>query len=76
MPCRILTPTQLVDDLAFGGGEMASENISWQEVEDSEGLTYILPIMLALVIGIAIGGYVLINRAEEGELVDDYQKIP
>ena len=55
---------------------MASENISWQEVEDSEGLTYILPIMLALVIGIAIGGYVLINRAEEGELVDDYQKIP
>jgi len=76
LTCRILTPTQLVDDLAFGGGEMASENISWQEVEDDEGLTYILPIMLALVIGIAIGGYVLINRAEEGELVDDYQRIP
>ena len=76
LTCRILTPTQLVDDLAFGGGEMASENISWQEVEDDEGLSYILPIMLALVIGVAIGGYVLINRAEEGELVDDYQRIP
>jgi hypothetical protein len=62
LTCRILTPTQLVDDLAFGGGEMASGAITWGEAEEGEGLPYIPPIMLALVIGIAIAGYVAVNR--------------
>jgi len=73
LTCRVLTPTQLVDDLAFGGGEMDSGAITWEEAEEEEGLTYILPIMLALVVGIAIAGYVAINRMNE---VDEEGRSP
>ena len=73
LTCRVLTPTQLVDDLAFGGGEMVSSAITWGEAEEEEGLHYIIPIMLALVIGIAIAGYVAVNRMNE---IDEVGRSP
>ena len=65
LTCRILTPTQLVDDLSFGGGEITSGAITWKEAGEEERLPYILPIMLALVVGIAIAGFVVVNRMNE-----------
>ena len=65
LTCRVLTPTQLVDDLSFGGGEITSGAITWEEAGEEEGLPYILPIMLALVVGIAIAGFVAVNRMNE-----------
>ncbi len=65
LTCRALTPTQLVDDLAYGGGEMSSGAITWGEAEEEEDLPHTLPIMLALVVGIAIAGYVAVNRMNE-----------
>ena len=65
LTCRVLTPTQLVDDLAFGGGEITSGAITWKEAGEEERLPYTLPIMLALVVGIAIAGFVAVNRMNE-----------
>ncbi|MEC7700851.1 MAG: hypothetical protein VX652_03535 [Candidatus Thermoplasmatota archaeon] len=65
LTCRVLTPTQLVDDLSFGGGEITSGAITWKEAGEEERLPYILPIMLALVVGIAIAGFVVVNRMNE-----------
>jgi hypothetical protein len=65
LTCRVLTPTQLVDDLSFGGGEITSGAITWEKAGEEEGLPYILPIMLALVVGIAIAGFVAVNRMSE-----------
>ena len=65
LTCRVLTPTQLVDDLSFGGGEITSGAITWKEAGEEERLPYILPIMLALVVGIAFAGFVVVNRMNE-----------
>ena len=65
LTCRVLTPTQLVDDLSFGGGEITSGAITWKEAGEEGRLPYILPIMLALVVGIAIAGFVVVNRMNE-----------
>ena len=77
LTCRILTPTQLVNDLAFGGGELTSEGISWSEAEDEEGSPLFIPLLLALVIGVVIAGYALVtNLDREYEDEDDYQRTP
>ena len=65
--CEILTPTQLVDDSAFGGGTMTTGSVIWSEPADEEGLD-ILPILVALTIGIGIVMIWAYRRAKESGL--------
>ena len=51
LTCEILTPTQLVDENAFGGGTASSEQITWVNAEDEEDGS-ILPVAVAFVIAI------------------------
>ena len=67
--CRVLTPTQLVDDLAFGGGEMMSHEVNWIEEGDESGLPYFIPGMIALFLGIAFSGYMLVANSQ----VEDFE---
>jgi len=58
LSCEILTPTQLVDDAAFGGGESSSSVINWSlEEEGGDGLQLLLPAMIAMITGAALIGY-------------------
>ena len=34
LDCRVLTPTQLIEDDAFGGGEITSSMVVWEEEGD------------------------------------------
>ena len=66
--CRILTPTQLVDEFAFGGGQMNSQSVNWTIADDDQDTT-VIPALIALVIAAAVGGYFLLsiyNEREEG----------
>ena len=73
--CRILTPTQLVDELSFGGGQMPSQSVNWI-VADNEDDSTLLPALIALLIAAAIGGYLLFSiYNEREEPADDYRKI-
>ena len=64
LDCEILTPTQLVDDSAFGGGTMMTESVIWNEPVEEEGLD-ILPILVALTIGIGIAAVWAYRRAKD-----------
>ena len=64
--CRILTPTQLVDEFSFGGGQISSQNVDWIVVEDDEGSS-LLPALIALVIAASVGGFFLFSIYNEGE---------
>ena len=65
--CRILTPTQLVDEFAFGGGQMDSQSVNWT-MADEEGSNTLVPALIALTIAASAGGYFLFsiyNQREE-----------
>ncbi len=65
--CRILTPTQLVDEFAFGGGQRDSQNsVNWAIVDDDEGFTMI-PALIVLAISASVGGYFLLSIYNERE---------
>ncbi len=64
--CRILTPTQLVDEFAFGGGQMNSQSVNWTIVDDDQDTT-VIPALIALVIAAAVGGYFLLSIYNERE---------
>ena len=66
--CRILTPTQLVDEFAFGGGEMKSQSINWTMADDDEDTT-IIPALIALAIAASVGGYFLLSIYNEREIL-------
>ena len=69
--CRILTPTQLVEELAFGGGQISSNLVNWSVVDDEEGGT-IMPAVIALVISACAGGYFLFSIYNgRDEIIDD-----
>ena len=51
LTCEILTPTQLVDEDAFGGGTASSEQITWVDAEDDEDGS-ILPVVVAFAIAV------------------------
>lgn len=67
LKCVILTPMQIVDEYAFGGGNITSETVNWQINEEEEGLSYIMPIIIVIILGIIATGYILINRANIDE---------
>ena len=75
--CRILTPTQLVDELAFGGGQTTSQSVNWTMVDEEDGFT-IIPALIALVIAASAGGYFLfsIYNEREEDPDEEYQRIP
>ncbi|MDG1541028.1 MAG: hypothetical protein P8Q46_05725 [Candidatus Thalassarchaeaceae archaeon] len=75
--CRILTPTQLVDELAFGGGQTTSQSVNWTMVDDEDGFT-IIPALIALAIAASAGGYFLfsIYNEREEDPDEEYQRIP
>ena len=54
---------QIVDEYAFGGGNITSETVNWQINEEAGGLSYIMPIIIVIIIGIIGIGYILVNRA-------------
>ncbi|HIG33404.1 MAG TPA: hypothetical protein EYQ11_00785 [Candidatus Poseidoniales archaeon] len=64
--CRILTPTQLVDELSFGGGQMSSQSVNWTVVNDEDD-SALLPALIALAIATAVGGYLLFSIYNERE---------
>lgn len=59
--CRILTPTQLVDEFAFGGGQMDSQNIVNWVIADVDDESTIIPALIALVVATSAGGYLLLS---------------
>jgi len=66
--CRILTPTQLVDEFAFGGGQRDSHNIVNWVIADVDDESTIIPALIALAIATSAGGYLLLliyNGREE-----------
>lgn len=63
LKCVILTPTQIVEEDSFGGGNMTSETINWKVNEDEVGFSYVIPILIVISLGIIIIGYILVNRA-------------
>jgi len=65
LQCRVLTPTQLIEDDAFGGGEFSSSMIVWEESGEDSGLSFIMPAVMAMIIGIVIIGRQLVNQARE-----------
>ena len=66
LSCRILTPTQLVDEFAFGGGQMSSQNVNWVAAEDDGGNSP-LPALIALAIAASVGGFFLFSIYNERE---------
>ena len=65
LSCRILTPTQLVDDSSFGGGVMTSGIVTWSDASEDEGSRLVVPIMIALLIGTGIAGYAFVANSRE-----------
>ena len=69
LTCEILTPTQLVDENAFGGGTASSEQITWVDAEDDQEGS-ILPVAVAFVIAILGMGaffFKMIKSSEDDE---------
>ena len=64
LDCRVLTPTQLIEDDAFGGGQITSSMIVWEEEGNEVGLAYIMPAVVAMIVGIIIYGRQLIKEAK------------
>ena len=78
LSCRILTPTQLVEELSFGGGQFSSSSIEWTEAEE-EGVSTMMPALIALIVAAGIGGYFLLSiytNTEEEVEDEDYQRTP
>ena len=78
LSCRILTPTQLVEELSFGGGQLSSSSIEWTEAEE-DGSSTMVPALIALIVAAGIGGYFLLSiytKTEEGLEEESYQRTP
>ena len=69
--CKILTPTQLVNEDSFGGGSMTSSIINWESIVNEGGLSNIMPIIIALIFGIFFSGYIIVNNIKNKDLKDD-----
>ncbi len=67
LSCRILTPTQLVDETAFGGGNQTSATVDWKVPVDEGGISLLIPAAIAITLGIVVAGYVISSRLESGE---------
>ena len=79
LTCKILTPTQLVSDDAFGGGSMTTETATWSEPTEDDSID-VVSLLAAIIVAMAIAGFTMLRRAsdaivEDGEDEDsDYSK--
>ena len=73
LTCRILTPTQLIEDDAFGGGSMTTATASWAEPEE-DGSLPVLPLLAAIVVAMAIAGVTMLRRASDAIVEDDEEE--
>jgi hypothetical protein len=69
LSCRILTPSQLVEDSAFGGGSMSTGLATWTEPVDDESLP-ILPLLTAIIVGIGIAGMTMLRRGASDAIIE------
>jgi len=69
LSCRILTPSQLVEDSAFGGGSMSTGLATWTEPADDDSLP-ILPLLTAIIVGIGIAGMTVLRRGASDAIVE------
>jgi len=67
LKCKVLTPTQLVSEDSFGGGEIYSETVPWTESEDEESLPMV-SILVAIVVTLVMIGSWLIRKGSEEEV--------
>jgi hypothetical protein len=75
LTCRILTPTQLVEDDAFGGGLRTTGVITWIQPIEEESMS-IIPILIAIALTMIGAGYYYFNnfvkqKDEEEDFIDD-----
>ena len=70
LTCRILTPTQLVEDDSFGGGSMTTVTASWTEPVEDDSLP-VLPLLAAIIVAMAIAGATMLRRASDAIIDDD-----
>ena len=69
LTCEILTPTQLVEEDAFGGGTASSDQITWIDSPDDESGS-IIPVLIAFVIAalaMAVFFFKMSKSSEEDE---------
>jgi hypothetical protein len=75
LTCRVLTPTQLVEDDAFGGGLRTTGVITWIQPIEEESMS-IIPILIATALTMIGAGYYYFNnfvkqKDEEEDFIDD-----
>ena len=70
LDCEILTPTQLVSDDSFGGGNFFSGTVSWVESVDEDGLPMV-SILVALAVTVLIIGMWLVRKSSEEGYTED-----
>ena len=68
--CEVLTPTQLVEDDAFGGGSASANSLDWYQ-PDSGDDTSILPVIIAIISGAAIMGLFIYRSISQKEDEDE-----
>jgi hypothetical protein len=73
LECRILTPTQLVDENAFGGGTITSDEVTWYDPGDDDGGS-IIPIIIVLLLSCVMMGF-FVQRMMAKPLDDDEDDI-
>ena len=73
LECRILTPTQLVDENAFGGGTITSDEVTWYDPGDDDDGS-IIPIIIVLLLSCVMMGF-FVQRMMAKPLDDDEDDI-
>jgi len=73
LECRILTPTQLVDEYAFGGGTITSDEVTWYDPGDDDDGS-IIPIIIVLLLSCVMMGF-FVQRMMAKPLEDDEDDI-
>jgi|GEM_PF-92474 len=73
LECRILTPTQLVDENAFGGGTITSDEVTWYDPGDEDGGS-IIPIIIVLLLSCVMMGFFVLRMIAK-PLEDDEDDI-
>ena len=73
LECRILTPTQLVDEYAFGGGTITSDEVTWYDPGDDDGGS-IIPIIIVLLLSCVMMGFFVLRMIAK-PLEDDEDDI-
>ena len=73
LECRILTPTQLVDENAFGGGTITSDEVTWYDPGDDDGGS-IIPIIIVLLLSCVMMGFFVLRMIAK-PLEDDEDDI-